>query len=191
MATDPKNDHLLEHSYDGIREYDNPLPRWWVWVFWATVMFALAYAFDFTGRLRGPGRIREFETQLADAAKRWPAPTGTIDAAGLAALAKDPRAVAAGKATFVTTCAPCHRADGGGLIGPNLTDDYWLHGGSLVAIQNTITVGVPDKGMPTWGKMLKPEQISDVAVYAASLRGTNPPNPKAPQGVKSEENPGK
>ncbi len=191
MPTDPKNDHLLEHSYDGIQEYDNPLPRWWVLIFWATIFFALAYAFNVTGHLRGPGRLNEYEAQMADAAKRWPAPAGTTDPAMLAALAKDPKAVAAGKAVFTTTCAPCHRPDGGGLIGPNLTDDYWIHGGTLQQIQATITNGVPDKGMPTWGKMLKPDQVNDVAVFVASLRGTNPPNPKAPQGVKVAENPAK
>lgn len=191
MPTNSKNDHLLEHSYDGIQEYDNPLPRWWVWIFWATIVFALAYAFDVTGRMKGPGRLKEYEAQMAEAAKRWPAATGTADPAVLVALARDPRAVAAGKATFTTTCAPCHRPDGGGLIGPNLTDDYWIHGGTLPQIQNTISVGVLDKGMPQWGKMLKPEQINDVTAYVASLRGTHPPNPKAPQGAKLEENPGK
>ena len=188
MATDSRNDHLLEHSYDGIQEYDNPLPRWWVLIFWATISFAVAYALNVTGQLRGPGRLNEYEAQMADAAKRWPAPAGTADPVMLAALAKDPKAVAAGKAVFTTTCAPCHRPDGGGLIGPNLTDDYWIHGGTLPQIQATITNGVPDKGMPTWGKMLKPDQINDVAVFVASLRGTNPPNPKAPQGVKAAEN---
>ena len=80
-------------------------------------------------------------------------------------------------------CAPCHRPDGGGLIGPNLTDDYWLHGGRPTEILQTITDGVLDKGMPPWGKTLKPEQLTAVAAYVLSLHGTNPPNPKAPQGV--------
>ncbi|HVZ76778.1 MAG TPA: cbb3-type cytochrome c oxidase N-terminal domain-containing protein [Gemmatimonadaceae bacterium] len=179
-----EQDRLLEHDYDGIQEFDNPMPRWWVWIFWATIIFSAVYAFDPRHTLRGPGRIADYQAEMAAAARRWPQPTGNVDAATLAALTHDQAALAAGKAIFTSTCAPCHRADGGGLIGPNLTDDYWLHGGTLMDIHKTITEGVLDKGMPNWGKFLKPEQINDVTVYVASLHGTNPPNPKAPQGVK-------
>ncbi|MDE3152067.1 MAG: c-type cytochrome [Gemmatimonadota bacterium] len=182
---DNDREHLLEHNYDGIQEYDNPLPRWWVWVFWASIVFALVYSLDPWHVLRGPGRIADYNASVAAAARLHPAPSGGADAAALAALGHNPQALAAGKQTFVTTCAPCHRPDGGGLIGPNLTDDYWLHGGTLVDVHKTITDGVLDKGMPNWGKFLKPEQIDDVAVYVYyGLHGTNPPNPKAPQGVK-------
>jgi cytochrome c oxidase cbb3-type subunit 3 len=184
MATDPRQDHLLDHSYDGIQEYDNPLPRWWVWIFYATIAFSIVYAFDVTGRVKGPGREREYARQLADAAKRWPRPVGAVDAASLATLAARPDAIASGRTVFATTCASCHRPDGGGLIGPNLTDEYSLHGASLSALHQTIADGVPEKGMPAWGKMLKPEQIDVVTVYVASLRGTNPPDPKPPQGDK-------
>jgi cytochrome c oxidase cbb3-type subunit 3 len=177
---------LLDHSYDGIQEYDNPLPRWWVWIFWATIAFSVVYSFDVTGRVKGPGRVKEYEAQLADAAKRWPAPTATIDAAALASLASSPASLAEGKKVFETTCAACHRADGGGLIGPNLTDEYWLHGSSLTEIHHTISEGVLDKGMPNWGKMLKPEQVNVVTVYVASLHDTHPKDPKPPQGVKAE-----
>ncbi len=176
-------ERLMDHAYDGIQEYDNPLPRWWVWIFWATVVFAVIYYFDFTGAIRGPGRIKEYEQSMADAARRWP--TGArMGAAELVALSKDSRALALGKATFTANCSPCHRPDGGGLIGPNLTDDYWIHGGTLPDIYKTINEGVLAKGMPNWGKMLKPDQVKAVAVYVASLRGSNPPNPKAPQGDK-------
>ena len=178
------NDRLLDHAYDGIQEYDNPLPRWWVCIFYATIIFAAAYYFDFTGRIRGPGRIKEYEQQMADAAKRWPVPTGGVDESVLATLAKDPQALALGKTTFATNCVACHRADAGGLIGPNLTDEYWIHGGTLAAIYKTVDGGVLEKGMPNWGKLLKPEQVKAVVVYVASLKGTNPPNPKAPQGDK-------
>jgi cytochrome c oxidase cbb3-type subunit 3 len=99
------------------------------------------------------------------------------------ALTRDSKALAAGKQLFVSTCAPCHRPDGGGLIGPNLTDDYWLHGGSITEIHHTITYGVLDKGMPNWGKMLRAEQVADVAAYVYTLHGSNPPEPKPPQGV--------
>jgi len=178
------NDRLLDHAYDGIQEYDNPLPRWWVWIFYATIVFAAAYYFDFTGRVQGPGRVKEYEQQMADAAKRWPAPTGGVDEAALLALASSAQTLALGKSTFTTNCVACHRADAGGLIGPNLTDEYWIHGGTLAAIYKTVDGGVLDKGMPNWGKLLKPDQVKAVVVYVASLQGTNPPNPKAPQGDK-------
>lgn len=178
------DDRLLDHAYDGIQEYDNPMPRWWVYIFWATIIFAVLYMFDFTGRIRGPGRIKEYEQQLADAAKRWP-PPAKVDAAILAAVEHDPSTIAAGKAVFTTNCTPCHGPDGGGVIGPNLTDEYWLHGGSLIEIYTTINEGVLVKGMPNWGKMLKPEQVKAVAVYVKSLGGTHPANPKAPQGTKA------
>ena len=179
-----QNDRLLDHAYDGIQEYDNPLPRWWVWIFYATIVFAVVYYFDFTTRIRGPGRIKEYEQQMAEAAKRWPAPTGGVDESALLALAKDQQALALGKTTFATNCVACHRADGCGLIGPNLTDDFWIHGGTLASIYKTVDGGVLEKGMPNWGKLLKPEQVKSVVVYVASLKGSNPPNPKAPQGVK-------
>lgn len=182
----PEQDRILEHDYDGIKEYDNPMPRWWIWVFWATIIFSVAYAFDFTGVLRGPGRTKEYEAEVAEAAKRWPQPSGGADAAALATLAGDKQALEAGKSVFAANCAACHRADGGGLIGPNLTDDYWLHGGTLVEIHKTIADGVLAKGMPAWGKILKPDQVNAVTVYVSSLHDTHPSNPKAHEGVKVE-----
>ena len=129
-----EQDRLLEHNYDGIQEYDNPMPRWWVWIFWATIVFAIVYGLDPWHVLRGPGRIADYNASVADAVKRFPPPSTAGDAATLAALGKNPQALAAGKEVFVTNCAPCHRPDGGGVIGPNLTDDYWLHGGTVVDI---------------------------------------------------------
>ena len=184
-----EQERILEHNYDGIQEYDNPLPRWWVWIFWATIVFSVLYIVDVAGAIRGPGRVKDYERQMADAAKRWPTPVAGADAAGLAALRNDKNALALGQKTFTTNCAPCHRPDGGGLIGPNLTDDYWIHGGAITDIHKTIADGVLEKGMPPWGKTLKPDQINAVAVYVASLHGTNPVNPKAPQGVKSPDAP--
>ena len=181
---DAGQDRLLDHAYDGIQEYDNPLPRWWVWIFYVTIGFALIYFFDPRGTFRGPGRIKEYEQQLADAEKRWPKPSGAVDAATLAAVAKDQKTLSLGKTVFTANCAPCHRADGGGAIGPNLTDEFWLHGGNLPEIYKTIDEGVLAKGMPNWGKILKPEQVKAVAVYVGSLQGTHPANPKAPQGDK-------
>jgi cytochrome c oxidase cbb3-type subunit 3 len=182
----PDDERLLEHDYDGIREYDNPLPRWWVWIFWVSIIFAVLYSIDVGGFMRGPGRVADYDRSIADAARRWPQPTNA-DPAALAALVADAKTIATGKTVFATNCAVCHRADAGGNIGPNLTDEYWLHGGNLSEIAKTISEGVLDKGMPNWGKMLPPAQVTAVTVYVASLNGSHPQNPKAPQGTKVEE----
>jgi cytochrome c oxidase cbb3-type subunit III len=180
----PDEERLLDHDYDGIREFDNPLPRWWVWIFWATIAFAALYVVDIGGYMRGRGRIADYKLALADAERRWPQANAAPDAASLSVLLNDQKTLMLGKTVFATNCAVCHRADAGGNIGPNLTDEYWLHGGDISAIAETITKGVLDKGMPNWGKMLPPAQVSAVTVYVASLRGTNPASPKAPQGAK-------
>jgi cytochrome c oxidase cbb3-type subunit 3 len=184
MTEDMRQDHLLSHNYDGIQEYDNPLPRWWVWIFWVTIIFSVAYMFDFTGRIRGPGRMAQYERQIAAARERFPEPAGAPDESTLVTMSRDAALIAAGKTAFNTYCAACHRPDGGGLIGPNLTDEYWIHGGKISDIHRTITDGAVEKGMPPWGKVFRPQQISELTVFVNSLKGTNPPDPKPPQGEK-------
>jgi len=192
----PKDDRLLEHNYDGIQEYDNPLPRWWVGIFWATIVFAVLYVLNvIPGIGIGRGRIADYEREVHSAEARAAAlaaaqPKLALTDVILTGYLHDPKALDAGRQTFVTTCAPCHRPDGGGNIGPNLTDDYWIHGNRPMEIVHTITTGVPDKGMPTWGPVLTTEQIGHVAAFVMSLHGTHPPNPKAPQGTKLEPPPG-
>ena len=190
MEKPTDNQHLLDHSYDGIQEYDNPLPRWWVWIFWATIVFSVVYYFDRTGRIAGNGRIREYEAELAAAAARWPAPSGPVDAATLEALIGNRERIAAGAQVFTTYCVACHGADGGGMIGPNLADEYWVHGGTITDINRTISEGVLEKGMPPWSKVLPPDQLTAVTVYVYSLFGTNPAQPKAPEGTKVERGAG-
>jgi len=181
----PKNDsHLIAHNYDGIQEYDNPLPRWWVYLFYATIIFSVAYLFNVPGIGSGKGRVANYEADVA-AWKRAHPPTGGATPEQLAALAADPSALADGKAIFAANCASCHRADGGGMIGPNLADDAWIHGGTLADIHKSIDQGVLAKGMPNWGKLLRPEQVNAVTAYVATLKGSNPANPKAPEGVPS------
>jgi cytochrome c oxidase cbb3-type subunit 3 len=183
---DTDKDRLLDHSYDGIQEYDNPMPRWWVITFWATIIFAVLYLLNIPVIGIGKGRIAEYEADVARAnAQRLAAePGGTPTAEALAALARDPAMIANGKQLFTTYCAACHRADGGGQIGPNLTDDAWIHGASLTEIRATINNGVLAKGMPEWGKVLKPDQVDAATAYVHSLAGTNPPNPKPPEGTR-------
>jgi cytochrome c oxidase cbb3-type subunit III len=186
MPDKNQQDHLLEHNYDGIQEYDNPMPRWWVYIFWATIVFSVLYWLNVPGIGKGRGRIADYDRDMAAAAAAS-ARLAAAQPAGaspeqLTALTKDPAALALGKQTFSQNCAACHRADGGGQIGPNLADDAWLHGAALQQIHKTVTDGVLEKGMPPWGKVLKPAQLDAVVAYVSTLRGTNPPNPKAPQG---------
>ena len=182
---DKENDHLLEHAYDGIQEYDNPLPTWWKLIFYATILVVPIYLWDPLGIGVGPGREKAYQQELADFKAAHPQTSGPVlSDAQFVAMSKDPAKVAAGKAVFTTNCVPCHRPDGGGLIGPNLTDDYWIHGGKPTEINKTINEGVLAKGMPNWGKMLKPEQTDVVTAYVISIHGSNPVNPKASDGVK-------
>ena len=183
MSTEP--DRLLDHEYDGIKEYDNPLPSWWVYIFWATILLVPLYYWDPIGIGKGPGKDAAYAREMAEwnAAHPTPADGGGIDDDRMRALVADAAAVADGGQVYAANCASCHRADGGGLIGPNLTDDAWIHGDTPAQIHKTIHEGVLAKGMPNWGKILKPEQVDHVAAYVVTLRGTNPPNPKAPEGA--------
>ena len=178
-----EKDRLLEHSYDGIQEYDNPMPRWWVMSFWATIIFAVLYALNVGGIGTGAGRIADYEKEMAAFRAAHPAPTGPTNPAQLVALTRDDHELAEGKRVFVKNCVVCHAPDGGGLIGPNLTDDAWIHGGKIEEINATITNGVLAKGMPPWGKLLQPREVDEVTAYVWTLYGTKPAKPKAPEGV--------
>ncbi len=185
-TTRADRDRLLEHEYDGIKEYDNPLPSWWVWLFWATIVFSLGY-FAFYQLGPGPSIISQYEQDVRAAAERETRQAGggaVVTEDSLRALVKDKAAMAAGHDLFASRCAPCHGAQGQGIIGPNLTDDYWLHGNKLTDILKVISDGVPDKGMPTWKTALKPQELNTMAAYVWSLHDTHPPNPKPPQGIK-------
>jgi|CZKU01.1.fsa_nt_gi cytochrome c oxidase cbb3-type subunit 3 len=176
------------HAYDGIIEHDNKLPLWWQLTLYGAIVFAMVYWF---GRrldaIETPlqAYTREVAVQRAadaeEARKR-----GTIDDAMLATLGKDPATIAQGKAVFTATCAPCHRADAGGNIGPNLTDPYWLHGSKPVDIFHTVHDGVPAKGMPTWGPQLGEDRVETVVAYVLSIRDANVAGGKAPQGALEE-----
>jgi cytochrome c oxidase cbb3-type subunit 3 len=185
---DANEPQLLDHEYDGIREYDNPLPRWWVGMFWATIVFAALYLMNvIPGLGAGRGWIANYEREMSAAQARAAAaeaehPTHEMTEDVVFGFEHDAAALAEGKTTFTTTCAACHRPDGGGNIGPNLTDDFWLHGDRPAELVHTITNGYPDKGMPAWGPALTPEQVGHVAAYILTLHGMHPREPKAPQG---------
>ncbi len=172
------HDELLDHDYDGIREYDNPLPRWWLVTFYGTIAFAAVYVpyFHF-----GPGQLPHEEYAAEMAAAKTAAPP-SLTSAQLATAVADPAGATRGKATYDKLCMPCHRADGGGLVGPNLTDDHWIHGGSPADQVKIVTDGVPAKGMISWKAQLSQGQIVDVVAYIRTLRGTRPADGKAPEG---------
>jgi cytochrome c oxidase cbb3-type subunit III len=180
---DDLQDKLLDHTYDGIQEYDNPMPRWWLLTFAGTIIYSVLYVMNIGPVGNGKGRIADYEESVRKHAAANPAPSGGVSGDQLNALLADAGAMAKGKETYTAYCASCHAPDGGGLIGPNLADTYWLHGGTIEDIYRSVAQGVLEKGMPPWEKSLKPEQLQAVVAYVASLQGTTPASPKAPQGV--------
>lgn len=172
------------HVYDDIVEHDNKLPLWWQLTLYGAVVFALCYWFGRRlGAIESPGQAYQSNLAVEHAAEAERARArGTIDDAMLSAIAKDPKTLAQGKEVFVSTCAPCHKPDGGGNIGPNLTDSYWIHGNKPTDIYKTVTDGVPAKGMPTWTPVLGEERVEAVVAYVLSIANTNVPGGKSPQG---------
>jgi cytochrome c oxidase cbb3-type subunit 3 len=181
-------DRLLDHEYDGIQEYDNPLPRWWLATFWITIIFSILYVLNLPVVGMGQGRVADYEAEMAKAAELAAAndPLAGITAASLEEQSRNQATLELGKATFASMCAVCHAADGGGGIGPNLTDNYWIHGAGPMDILKTVNAGVLEKGMPAWGKTLKPDQLTAAVAYVLTLRGTTPAVPKPPQGIPAD-----
>jgi len=178
---------LIAHDYDGIQELDNPIPAWFMYLFYATIIFAAGYLLTYHVFKVAPLQYDEYKTEMAqaDIAKKiYLSKAANIVDENTVKLVRDPAVLASGQAIFKTTCAACHGDHAQGNVGPNLTDDYWLHGGKINDLFKTIKYGVLAKGMPTWEKQLSPKQISDVASYIKSLQGTNPGGAKEPQGVK-------
>lgn len=179
-------DRLLDHNFDGIKEYDNPLPPWWTYLFIITIIWGGAYMFyyDITGI--GPGsaeeyaaEVKEYEVKFAsvlsaEAGVNWNEPNFE--------LVTDAGKIENAKNLYIKNCASCHGNLGEGGIGPNLTDNYWIHGGSINDIAKIIAIGVPEKGMIPWQKTFKSADIVALASYVITLKGTNPANAKAPQG---------
>ncbi|NHA02611.1 c-type cytochrome [Mucilaginibacter sp. HC2] len=178
---------LIEHDYDGIQELNNPTPAWFMWLFYGTITFGVCYILIYHVFNLAPLQYQEYRNEMAQAdiaKKEYLSKAANRVDENTVKLVNDPAVIAAGGAIFKTTCAPCHGDHAQGNVGPNLTDDYWLHGGKINDIFKTIKYGVAAKGMPTWEKQLSPKQISDVANFIKSIHGTNPANPKAPQGEK-------
>jgi cytochrome c oxidase cbb3-type subunit 3 len=173
---DPIQGEII-HEYDGILEADNRLPLWWLWTFYGAIIFAIGYWFYYEEFKAAPGLTQAYYAEKAkEAEARGADPTD----AELMALVSTP-ALEQGKQAFAANCAACHDSEGQGKIGPNLTDNAWLHGGSPVEIFRTIRDGVPAKGMPAWGPSLGRLGVTQVTAFVLSLGGKNLPG-KAPEG---------
>ncbi|MBL9173788.1 MAG: c-type cytochrome [Verrucomicrobiales bacterium] len=174
-----KDPLLLDHDADGIQELDNNLPRWWVWLFYLCILFSGVYLTYYHVLGKGDLQIAAYQREMTagDAVKN--AAQAQFEAT-LSSLApsKNEALLARGGQVYMTYCSPCHRPDAGGLVGPNLCDDYWIHGSTYADNLKVIINGVPEKGMLTWKGVLTPYDIQAVASYIYTLRGTTPPNPK-------------
>jgi cytochrome c oxidase cbb3-type subunit III len=179
----PKPDSMTGHEYDGIEELDNPLPRWWRLTFYGTVIFAVIY-FGYYQLGSGPSPASEFEEALKEYQVQFKTAQAREDGLDkLRAVLMNTQSHSAGKTIFDAKCAMCHGPAAQGLIGPNLTDDYWLNGdGEGPAILKVVRDGVPAKGMPPWGPVLSDEELLQVTSFIYSVRGSTPANPKASQG---------
>lgn len=178
-------DILLDHNFDGIRELDNKIPPWFSWLFYVTIAFAIFYMLVYHVFKVSPLQAEEYQMQVkeADLKREALVKSGVFLNEESVTLLNDPTSINAGKQIFGTNCVACHAADGGGLVGPNLTDDYWIHGGGIKNIFKTIKYGVAAKGMIAWESQLNPKQMQDVASYVVSLHGTKPASPKQPEGT--------
>ncbi len=176
---------LLAHEYDGIREYDNPLPKWWVWIFAGSFWFSLGYFFHYHVSHNGQSVAAEYQADLRDAREHEAKASlaQPVSEESLGKLMADAALMADARTLFVLRCAPCHGDRAQGVIGPNLTDDAWLHGaGKLTEIFGVVDQGVPAKGMPAWGRQLSAIELRKVAAFVGSQRGKSVPG-KAPEGV--------
>ena len=176
---------LLEHDYDGIKELDNNLPPWWVYLFYASIIFGVVYMVLYEV-LGADNQEMELQKEIAqakiDVAEYMKTAPDMMDEKTVTLLT-DPADLAVGKELYTTNCAACHRADGGGQIGPNLTDEEWILGGGVKNIFHTLVNGGRDgKGMIAWKGTLKPKEMQKVASYIVSLKGSNPADAKAPEG---------
>ena len=183
----PEEDLLRSHQYDGIQEYDNPMPGWWSWLFIATAVFSVIYVlgihvFDFIPTYEEDLAEGQAEIAAIRAAYDEQNPVVVFDEAMLSAYVGDDEHIGAGNVLYQTYCLPCHGDQGQGLIGPNLTDNYWIHGNQNEDLYNVITNGVIEKGMAPWANILAPEQRAQVLAFVRSIADTNPPGAKEPQG---------
>lgn len=178
---------LMDHDYDGIQELDNNLPPWWKYGFYLTIVVGVIYLINYHVLHTGKTQAQEYDQEVVDAERKIAeykkANANLVDESNVTALT-DAAAISSGKGVYIANCAMCHGDAGEGKegLGPNLTDDYWIHKGGIVNVFKSIKYGWTDKGMKAWEQDLKPLEIQQIASYILSIRGTNPANAKAPEG---------
>lgn len=185
VPVEQEADIMLDHDYDGIRELDNALPPWWKWGFYITIVVAVIYFFNYQVLGTGKSQEQEYAAEMAEGKlqeEQYKARTKDLVDENNVTMS-DADGIAAGKALYIQSCVACHAADGGGGIGPNLTDVNWIHGGSMNDIYKTIKLGYPEKGMQSWQTLYSPVQMKHLSSFVHSLKGIKPANPKEPQGV--------
>lgn len=185
VPVEREHEIMMDHEYDGIRELDNNLPPWWVWMFNVTIVFAVVYMVWYHVLPYGEDQHEEYTAELLQAEEERAAYIALrgemVDETNVEYLADDAD-LKAGRGIFMQHCQACHAQDGGGGVGPNLTDPYWIHGGSVKEIFGVIKYGVPTKGMISWQSQLRPKEMAQVTSYIKTLEGTTPAAPKEPQG---------
>ena len=190
VPVEKEADILLDHDYDGIKELDNALPPWWKYGFYITIVAAFVYIYHFHYSDNGQNPTQEYAAEMAEGMRQeelYKAKTkNLVDENNI--VVADAAGIAEGKALFIQSCVACHAADGGGGIGPNLTDAYWIHGGSMNNIYKTIKTGYPEKGMQSWESMYSPVQMKNLSSFVQSLKGKKPAVAKDPQGDLYQEN---
>lgn len=176
------------HEYDGILEHDNNLPNWWLVVLFGTMVFSVGYWMHYQVIKSGPSIAAAFDQDMAAdraAAAERARQAGAMTPEVLTTLSKDPSTVADGRAVYTQNCVACHGPGGGGVIGPNLTDNAWIHGGAADKIFRTVLEGIPAKGMPAWGAQLGPQRVANVVAFLLTIKNTNVAG-KPPQGNREE-----
>lgn len=179
---------LLDHDFDGIKELNNKIPPWFMAIFYGSMIWALIYMVDF--HILGSGNVQEdeyaAEVQVAALEREILNKSGALVSEETVTTLSDAASLASGKDIYIRSCAACHGMEGEGLVGPNFTDEYWIHGGGIKDLFKTVKYGVPQKGMISWESQLDPTQMQEVSSYILTLKGTNPPNQKGPEGKKWE-----
>lgn len=175
---------IAGHDYDGIQEFDNPLPMWWLWTFLGTIIFSFIYYIHYELKI-GPTSDQELSAEMQNIEKIKSMAETNSPKVDLNNLIKDEGKIAEGKLVFGAKCGACHGDKGQGLVGPNLTDKAWINGSTIESIYKTIAKGVLEKGMPPWEGVLKDTELQNVALFVHSIKGTNVTGGKAAEGVES------